>query len=151
MNQSIGKNKKIRNLFKNNFITFFFSYGNTPLLYSIDRRKLLSFKIILNDLNADPDKINEITKESPFHLLCKCVNVNYKQKDLELKRKYGIVDKNSLEERRKTIHIEMENIEKTARSMSIDGVSTIDSRRTNSDESIILNPKKLPPRSVNKI
>lgn len=46
------------------------TYGNTPLLFSIQHCKLDSFKLLLNELKVDPNKPNVYTFYTPLHVCC---------------------------------------------------------------------------------
>lgn len=55
--------------------------GNTPLTLSIETGQLESFKFLLIQLNANPNKCNYLTGFSPLHMIAstKCdANLNYK-------------------------------------------------------------------------
>ncbi len=43
--------------------------GNTALLYAIETRQLNSFKFLLLELNADPNRTNYYTSLTPLHVL----------------------------------------------------------------------------------
>lgn len=47
-------------------------FGNTALLYSIEMKQLNSFKFLLLELNADPNKPNYFTGYTPLHVLAQC-------------------------------------------------------------------------------
>ena len=46
-------------------------YGNTPLLFSIENRKIESFRCLLQECNADPNRGNYQTYQQPLHILAK--------------------------------------------------------------------------------
>jgi ankyrin repeat protein len=47
-------------------------FGNTALLYSIEMKQLNSFKFLLLELNADPNKPNYYSGHTPLHVLAQC-------------------------------------------------------------------------------
>lgn len=70
------------------------SYGNTPLILSIEARQLKSFLYLLQELNVDPNKQNEFTLLSPLHICCLTSPFDLKKKDstIPLKSRSKSVD-----------------------------------------------------------
>jgi hypothetical protein len=53
--------------------------GNTPLLFAITHGKIDSFRLLLNDLKADPNRPNIYTHYSPMHI-CSLIIASDKKK-----------------------------------------------------------------------
>ena len=45
------------------------TYGNTPLLFSIESRQINAFRVLLLEFQADPNKPNSYTDFRPLHVL----------------------------------------------------------------------------------
>ncbi|RNA25003.1 E3 ubiquitin- ligase MIB2-like isoform X1 [Brachionus plicatilis] len=63
------------------------TYGNTPLILSIEARQLKSFLYLLEDLNVDPNKPNEFTLLSPLHICCLSSPFDQKKIDTSIRLK----------------------------------------------------------------